>query len=38
MLLTLHHLEREYGGVVGYVEAIGLTPAQISQLRRSLLE
>ena len=38
MPLVLDHLGRTYGGVSGYMQAVGLTPEQIAQLRDSFLE
>lgn len=38
MLDTLHYLEQQYGGVVGYLGAIGLTNEQINRLRGMLID
>ncbi|MEN9937979.1 MAG: hypothetical protein RLZZ387_4558 [Chloroflexota bacterium] len=38
MLGVLEHLEARYSGVRGYLETIGLTPAQIERLRQLLVE
>ena len=38
MLLVLDHLERNYGGVEGYVRTVGLSKGQIGQLRDTLVE
>ncbi len=38
MLLVLDHLERNYGGVEGYVRTVGLSKDQIAQLRDTLVE
>ena len=38
MLKTLEHLDKQYGGVEGYVRAIGLTTEQIGSLRDALVE
>jgi len=38
MLKTLEHLDKQYGGVEGYVRAIGLTTEQIGRLRDALVE
>ena len=38
MELTLKHLNDEYGGIESYVRHIGLTDAQVSDIRNKLLE
>jgi protein-tyrosine phosphatase len=38
MLATLAHLDARYGGVTGYLRAIGLTAEQVGGLRRLLVE
>ncbi|HWQ14365.1 MAG TPA: tyrosine-protein phosphatase [Roseiflexaceae bacterium] len=38
MLGVLGYLDERYGGVPGYLEAIGLSAAQVERLRRLLLE
>ena len=38
MLKTLDHLDKHYGGVEGYVRAVGLTTEQIESLRSALVE
>jgi protein-tyrosine phosphatase len=37
MTLTLNHIEETYGGVAGYLCAIGLTEAEIALLRQRLI-
>ena len=38
MLEVLHHLEREYSGIEGYVRATGLSDEQIRSLRCALID
>jgi hypothetical protein len=38
MLLTLDYLDRSFGGTEGSVRAIGLTPEQVSGLKKALLD
>lgn len=38
MLDLLAHLDERYGGVGGYLEAVGLTAGQVDRLRRRLLD
>ena len=38
MRMTLRHLEERYGGIEGYVRAIGLTTDHIESIRAAMLE
>ena len=38
MIKTLQHLDDRYGGIEGYLQAIGLSSGQIESLRRALVE
>lgn len=38
MLATLAHLDARYGGIDGYLTAIGLAPAEVAALRARLVE
>ena len=38
MIKTLQHLDDRYGGIEGYVRAIGLSDEQVESLRDALVE
>jgi hypothetical protein len=38
VLKTLDFLENQYAGVIGYLQAIGITAEQINQLRGMLVD
>lgn len=38
VLNTLDFLENQYGGVIGYLQAIGMSVEQINQLRGMLVD
>ncbi|RPG50811.1 MAG: hypothetical protein CBB61_003015 [Gammaproteobacteria bacterium TMED1] len=38
MYESLNHLDRVYGGVISYIQNIGLTNDQIDTLKQKLLE